>query len=228
VTVRGVLGEAWRLYLLFFWRSLLIAAPIFAVFVIPGAAVDSLHDTSWTVFFASLLVTLFTSYGDFLVEGVLAEDIRDERGGLPPPGTLELVRRIRPHLLTLLLATLVYSACFTAGLALLVVPGLIVLVYWSVIVPVIVLEGHGMRDAFRRSYRLVRGHFWPVLGILAIILVGSGLLETGFDNLLFWMPEFYASWLGHLIVSALTAPFAAHALAVIYYRLVDSSQARSS
>ncbi len=228
MSVRGVLREAWRLYRRFFWRGLLIATPIFVVLVIPGAAVDSLHDTTWTVFFASLLVSLFTSYGDFLVEGVLAEDIHDDHEGLPPPRARELAGRIRPHLVTLLLATLVYSACFAAGLVLLFVPGVVVLVYFSVIVPVIVLEGHGMREAFKRSYRLVRGHFWPVFGILAIILVGSALLETGFDNLLFFMPEFYASWAGHLLVSALTAPYAAHALAVIYYRLVDSEQTRSS
>jgi hypothetical protein len=228
VSVGGVLREAWRLYRLFFWRGLLIATPLFVVFSIPGAAVDTLHDTTWTVAAASTLVGLFTTYGDFLVEGVLAADVRDHEAGLEPPGAADLIRHVRPRLLTLLLAVLVYSVCITAGVVLLVVPGLIVLVYWSVVVPVIVLEGHGMRAAFRRSYRLVRGHFWPVLGILGILLVGSALLETGFDNLLFFLPEFFASWIGHLVVSALTAPYAAHALAVIYYRLVDSRGRRSS
>jgi hypothetical protein len=228
VSVGGVLREAWSLYRLFFWRGLLIATPLFLVFSVPGAAIDSLHDTTWTVLAASILVSLFTSYGDFLVEGVFAEDIRDHHIGLPPPGIVELIRRIRPRLVTLLLAALVYSLCFTAGLALLVLPGVIVLVYWSVVVPVVVLEGHGMREGFRRSYLLVRGHFWPVLGVLAIVLVGSGVLETGFDNLLRFLPEFFASWTGHLVVSVLTAPYAAHALAVIYYRLVDSEGGRSS
>ena len=34
--------------------------------------------TTWTVLVASILVTLFTSYGDFLVEGALVVDDRQE------------------------------------------------------------------------------------------------------------------------------------------------------
>jgi hypothetical protein len=228
MTVGGVLREAWRLYVILFWRSLLIAAPIFVVLVLPGAAFDSLDDTSWTVLSASVLVLLFTSYGDFLVEGLLAEDVRDVYEERPTPALGELARRMRPRLLPLAVATLVYSVCFAVGMVLLVVPGLIVLTRWSVIVPVIVIEGRGMRESFRRSSRLVKGSGWTVLGVLAVVLVVSGLLETLFDNLLFSLPEFFGSWLGHFLVSALTAPFAAHALAVIYYRLVDLTPPRSS
>ena len=98
------------------------------------------------------------------------------------------------------------------------------------IVPVIVVERRGMRESFRRSNALVRGHSWTVLWSLLIILVASAFVETGFDNLLYPLPEFFASWLGHFLVSVITAPYAAHALAVIYFRLaaVDSGPARSS
>jgi hypothetical protein len=228
LTVRGILREAWRLYVLLFWRSLLIAAAIFALLVIPAAVLDAQPDTTWTVFFASLLVTLFTSYGDLLVEGVLAEDVRDVHEGRPMPSMRELARRMRPRLFTLAVATLVYSVCITVGIVLLVVPGLIVLIRWSVIVPVIVIEGRGMRESFRRSNRIVKGKSWTVFGVLAIVFVASGLLETLFDNLLFWLPELYASWLGHFLVSVLTAPYVAHALAAIYYGLVDLEERRSS
>jgi hypothetical protein len=228
VTVGGVLGEAARLYVRFFWRSILIAAAIFILLTIPGAIVDVQHDTTWTILLASLFVTLFTSFGDFLVEGALAVDIRHRPEVGAAPGIRDLLRRIRPHLLALLAATFVYSVCIAVGLVLLVVPGLFVLVRWSVIVPVIVIEERGMWKAFRRSNRLVRGHSWTVLWILLIVFVASGLLETGFDNLLHPLPEFFASWLGHFVVSVLTAPFAAHALAVIYFRLVELERSRSS
>jgi hypothetical protein len=228
LTVRGVLREAWRLYILLFWRSLAIAFAIFAVLVVPGAVVDAQPDTGWTIFLASLLVTLFTSYGDLLLEGALAEDVRDHYEGRPMPGMRELARRMRPYLLTIAAATLIYAVSFAVGLALLVVPGLIILTRWSLIVPVIVVERLGIRQAFRRSSRLVSGKGWTVFAILAIVLVLCGVFETLFDNLLFWLPEFYASWVGHLVVSSLTAPYAAHALAVIYYRVVDFERARSS
>jgi hypothetical protein len=228
MTVGGILREAPRLYVLLFWRSLLVAAVVFVGLVIPGAVLDVQHDTSWTIFTASILVALFTAYGDFLVEGALAEDVFDVYEGRPSPSLGQLVRRIRPHLVTLAVATFVYSVCFAAGLVLLVVPGLIVLVRWSVIVPVIMIEGAGIRESFRRSSRLVKGSGWTVFGVIAIVLVGESLVETFFDNLLYRLPEFYASWLGHFLVSVVTAPFVAHALAVIYYHLVDSERARSS
>ena len=63
MTVGGILAEAGRLYVRFFWPSLLIAAPLFLVLTIPAAIVDAQHDTKWTILLASLLVTLFTSYG---------------------------------------------------------------------------------------------------------------------------------------------------------------------
>jgi hypothetical protein len=230
VTVVGILAEAGRLYVRFFWRGLLIAVPLFVVLPIPAAIVDVQHDTAWTILLAAFFVTIFTSYGDFLVEGELTVDMRyrEEVGAFPR--LRDLMRQIRPYLLTLLAATLIYSICIAVGLALLIVPGLFVLVRWSVIVPVIVVERRGMRESFRRSNALVRGHSWTVLWTLGIILVVSAFVETGFDNLLYPLPEFFASWLGHFLVSVITAPYAAHALAVIYFRLaaVDSDPARSS
>jgi hypothetical protein len=228
VTVFGVLAEAGRLYVRFFWRSLLIAAAIFLVLPIPGAVLDVQHDTSSTILVASLFVTIFTAYGDFLLEGAMAVDVRDREEAGRRPKLRTLARHTRPHVGTLLVATFIYSVCIGVGLVLLVVPGLFVLVRWSVIVPVIVLEGRGMRESFRRSSALVRGHGWRVLWILLIIFLVSALLETGFDNLLYPLPEFLASWLGHFLVSVVTAPFTAHALAVIYFRLVDSEPGRSS
>ena len=230
MTVFGILAEAGRLYVRFFWRGLLIAAPLFVVLPIPAAILDVQHDTAWTILVASLFVTMFTSYGDFLVEGALTLDIRHREEVGAYPRLRELIRQARPYLLTLLAATLIYSICIAAGLALLIVPGLFVLVRWSVIVPVIVVERRGMRESFRRSNALVRGHSWTVLWSLLIILVVSAFVETGFDNLLYPLPEFFASWLGHFLVSVITAPYAAHALAVIYFRLaaVDFWPARSS
>ena len=228
MTVFGILSEAARLYVRFFWRGFFLGVAIFLVLTIPAAIVDIQHDTTWTIALASSLVTIFTSYGDFLLEGALVVDARHHQEVGALPSLRSLVRQTRPYLFSLLGATLIYSVCIAVGLLLLVVPGLLVLVRWSVIVPVIIIERRGMRDSFRRSNELVRGHGWTILWALLIIFLASALLETGFDNLLYPLPEFFASWLGHLFVSALTAPFAAHALAVIYFRAVDSRHPRSS
>jgi hypothetical protein len=56
------------------------------------------------------------------------------------------------------------------GLVLLVVPGIVAYTYFSLIGPLITSEGLGIRAAFRRSARLVRGHFWLVLVLVTIPL----------------------------------------------------------
>jgi len=228
LSVRGVLRESWILYRLFFWRSLLIAAPIFLVLDIPSSVIDVRPDTTLTIALSSVALNLFTPFGDLLVEGFLAEDLREHYAGRPSPGIRELVRRIRPIFLILLGSTFVYSAGVAIGLWLLVVPGLVVLTRWSVIVPVIVLERRGVREAFRRCWQLVKGHSWKVLFLLTILFVASAIVEAFFDNLFSWLPEFYAHWVGTALVSTVTAPFVAHALSVIYLRLVDFEAARSS
>lgn len=228
MTVGGILAEAGRLYVRFFWRTLAISAALFLVLTIPAAIVDVQHDTTWTIILASLLVTIFTAYGDFLVEGAITVDAQHHEEVGEPPSLRQLLRKTKPHALTLVGATLIYSVAIALGLFLLVIPGLIVLVRWSVIVPVIVIEGRNVRESFRRSNELVRGHSWTVLWTLLIIFLISAFVQTGFDNLLYALPEFVASWLGHFFVSVITAPYVAHALAVIYFRLVDSERVRSS
>ena len=41
-----------------------------------------------------------------------------------------------------------------------VVPGLIFYTFFSLVGPAVVMEDRGVFDGFRRSMRLVRGHFW--------------------------------------------------------------------
>jgi hypothetical protein len=221
VSVWGVLREAGRLYRLTFWRSLLIAAPIFLVFDLPSAALDVLPDTGLTITLASIALALLTTYGDLLVEGALAFDVLDLHEGRPEPRIRDVVRRLRPFVVTIAVGAFVYALFTSIGLLLLLVPGLFLMTRWCLIVPVIVIERRGVVAAFRRSNRLVKGHGWPVFWVVGIMVVGSGLAETFFDNLLEFLPEFIAHWIGTWPVSVLTAPYVAHALAVLYYRLAD-------
>ena len=50
------------------------------------------------------------------------------------------------------------------GLALLIVPGLVLLTWWLVVSPVIMLEHRPVLESFGRSRALVRGSAWPVFG----------------------------------------------------------------
>ena len=68
------------------------------------------------------------------------------------------------------------------GLALLIVPGIILLVRWSMSVPYALAEDVSATDAMSASFEETRGAFWPLLGILLVcyaplaLAIGSSLL----------------------------------------------------
>jgi hypothetical protein len=68
--------------------------------------------------------------------------------------------------LMLLLALAVF-----AGLALFVVPGIILFVMWSVASPALVAERTGVIGAFGRSRQLTKGARWKVFGVEIVIII---------------------------------------------------------
>jgi|UPI00064601FB hypothetical protein len=59
------------------------------------------------------------------------------------------------------------------GLLLLIVPGLILSVMWSVTTPCLIVEKRGVFASLQRSRELTRGHRWSIAGIFLIYLVLS-------------------------------------------------------
>jgi hypothetical protein len=63
------------------------------------------------------------------------------------------------------------------GFMLLIVPGLILMVVWSVAVPAKVVEKVGVFDAFTRSRDLTRGRRWPIFGLLVLYAIAAWFLS---------------------------------------------------
>jgi hypothetical protein len=57
------------------------------------------------------------------------------------------------------------------GFVLLLVPGLMLLMRWSVAVPARVVEHTGVVESFRRSAELTRGHRWSIFGLAIVLLL---------------------------------------------------------
>ena len=91
--------------------------------------------------------------------------------------------------------------------------------FWLLIVPVIVLERAGVLESFGRSYELVRGHFWSVLGVLILTL----LVVIGVGIVLSILSGAFRSVAVDLVIDivsqTITAPFVALAWTMTYYRL---------
>jgi hypothetical protein len=103
-------------------------------------------------------------------------------------------------------------------LLLLIVPGVIVAARWCLLAPLIMLEGRLVGAARERSAELVRGHTATVALIVVVTFVLTAVV--------FWPVAFADLDPGIRFVlvlawSSVTAPFSAHVLTVLYYRLTE-------
>jgi hypothetical protein len=74
---------------------------------------------------------------------------------------------VKPQLVAIVVAGVLAGIGIFVGLILLVVPGLILMTWWVLIIPVIVLERTNAGASFGRSRELVRGYGWRVFGVIA-------------------------------------------------------------
>jgi hypothetical protein len=130
------------------------------------------------------------------------------------------------RLWSVVLVSLLVGLIVAVGFVLLIIPGIIFLVFLSVSIPVLVVEGRRGTDAMGRSWNLVKGHFWHVLGVIlvAAVIVGivSGLIGSIGGNA--WV----ARWIFTAIAQIVTAPFAALVSVLLYLDLRARSEALSS
>lgn len=64
------------------------------------------------------------------------------------------------------------------GMILLIVPGIILAVMWSVATGAVVVEGRGVMESLQRSRDLTRGHRWPIFGLAVILFLASMMIGT--------------------------------------------------
>jgi hypothetical protein len=130
--------------------------------------------------------------------------------------------------LTLIGAGILAGLGIALGLVLLIVPGLILLTWWCLIVPVIVLERKHVGESFSRSRELVRGHGWTVFGIVILSLLGSAIASGIIQSIFSFLGPFLRYWLGGSIANAIVDPFLAVALTLTYFHLRESPAAETA
>src|SRR5436305_1178707 len=120
-----------------------------------------------------LLVLLSVAVGlvtAFVYQGVVVQSVNDLRDGQRDLSVGELFSSVVPVLGMLIAVGLVGGLAEGVGFLLLVVPGVFLVTVWAVVAPAVVIERKGF-DAFGRSYELVRGNFWQVLGVIVILFI---------------------------------------------------------
>jgi hypothetical protein len=144
--------------------------------------------------------------------------VQDVRDGKRDQTVGDLFSSAAPAILPLIVFSILFAIGVTIGFILLIIPGLILITFWSVGAPAIVAEGAGPIEAFGRSWRLVRGDAWSVFLALLVVLViviaigfVLGAIATAISD--------GATVVASIISSVITAPIFAIAVTVMYFDL---------
>ena len=210
----GVITEAWNLYKAQ-WRHLLSIS--FIVYL--AVAIIAVLLTALLTWLGAILAALISLIAIFWLEAALVKAVQDIRDGRADLSIGETFAAAQARLAPVVVAGVIASIAILIGFVLLIIPGLVLLTFWCLIIPAIVIESKSAGESFGRSIDLVKGHFWRVLGIILLTV----LIYVGFEIVLSLILSPLADWLKNFVSTVvsgtLTAPFFALVLTVLYFRL---------
>jgi hypothetical protein len=172
---------------------------------------------------AVLALTATGLIGEVFYTGAVAISLTHPQEGRPPS-----LRQIASMVNygPLIAIDLIYGALVAVGLVFFVIPGALAFVWLGLAAPVVEIEHRGIRAAFARSARLVRGKFWVVaLVLIPTEILGDGLtgLATSATHGLFGS-ELLCEWMADILSNVAFTPFyavAAVLLTVDRIRAID-------
>src|SRR3954470_22378910 len=207
-----VIGRAFQIYRDQIGVLLPTALLVFAI----NAVVSWVFDEGVLALVAAVVSLVLA----ILYEGMVVQLVRDVQDGRRDNTVGELFASVSPVLLPLIAVAILAGLGIAIGFVLLIVPGLVLLTFWSVVAPVTVIERPGVFSAFGRSRELVRGYGWPVFGtiVLVFLLVLAASIAAALIGLALGdVGRAILSWL----FNALTQPVAALTTSVLYFALVQ-------
>ena len=210
----GVLGEAWALYRRYASHFLVISFVIYLVVAIVTALLSLTG--AWV---GEILGLLFSLFAMFLLQAALVKAVQDVRDGRVDMDLRETVSAALPFVGPVAIAAILASIGIGIGLALIIVPGLVLLTFWSLIEPFIVIGGSGAIESFGRSWRTVRGYAWNVFGTFVLVFLILIAGEIVISALLLALPSAWRNFISNVVTGTLVAPFLAIVVTLMYYRL---------
>ena len=210
----GLIGEAWETFKAH-WRHLV---PI-ALVVYVAVALISVLLVAVLTWVGAILSAIVSLVALFWVQGALVravEDIRDGRADMSLGQTYE---RVRPQLPAIIVGGLLAGLGIALGLLLLIIPGLVLLTWWIVIIPVIVLEERSAGEAFGRSRELVRGYGWSVFGVIVLTILLVIAFNIVLSIVLLPVSDWLQSFISNIVIGTVVTPFVVVTWTTLYYRL---------
>lgn len=132
------------------------------------------------VIFVVFIALYFFSY---LSQFLLLNDLNQE---VKFSNLKDWYKRTLPYIWPIALVSLVYSIFAIIGFLALIIPGIIIMVYYSFAIYAVMFENNKFEGAFGRSRELVKGYWWAVFGRF---LAGLLLIYLAYLSLaaIFWL-----------------------------------------
>jgi hypothetical protein len=187
--------------------------------------VDSLNITTGLKLLAVIAavgaVATTSLFGEVFFSGAVAVSLTHPEH-LNPPSLRTIARTLKYG--RLIAVDLLYLFIVAAGLLLFVLPGVLVFVWFGLAGPVVEIEHRTVGGALRRSWQLVHGRFWTVLGVLVPIEIVGDSVTEGIASLVHHLlgDTFLAGWLAESLGSIATSPFFAVAAVLLTLELIEA------
>ncbi|HET9399058.1 MAG TPA: hypothetical protein VFO45_09590 [Sphingomicrobium sp.] len=118
------------------------------------------------IVFSLVLGTLISAFTQGVLTRAVVADAEGRR-----PGLAECIRAAMLVLLPMTGLAILSSLAIGLGLALLIIPGLMMLIAWYVATPAMVEERLGIFAALQRSADLTEGARWPIFGLFLVMCI---------------------------------------------------------
>jgi hypothetical protein len=175
--IRALMRQALALFrarfLLYIALAALPIVPVELAIVALGAAAPDPHGAQRNIMIIDLLARILLVLP--LAQGAVSHAVVEQLAGRTPSlsGTL---RAVLPRSSVLVGTALLSTLLCLVGLIALVVPFIVMLVWFQFLGPVVILENQAFASALRRCRELVRDQWWRTLGRLLVIGIASALL----------------------------------------------------
>ena len=175
--------------------------------------------------YISVIAGLFSFICALLLQAALVRaTIEDLNGKRPSFGDCIQIA-IRFLLPTLAIGLLVGIGA-GLGLLLLIVPGIILWLGWSMSVPVLIQERLGVFGSMSRSRALTKGSRWPLFGLFLILIILAMIIQWGMLLLLVFFGGLIAE-IGAALVQTVVSMVLSIAAAVSYVELRQAKEGAS-
>src|SRR5262245_50300546 len=181
LSIGHIFSSAWAIFSanlpIFLAIGLIVALPNLITVVLapddatpigtPGAGAVGLG------FIGALLAVVFTLVSQAVILYVAFQYLRGQ-----PVALGDAVQKGFARLLPILGLVILFSLGVMVGFILLVIPGIMLMVAWSVAVAACVVEGTGPVASLGRSAALTKGHRWKIFGIFLLVWIVSVIVAS--------------------------------------------------